>query len=58
MRHRYPMAIARVIETGDISNNDLLALFDKYLNDIVTALEDSPFVQLTYDRLILHDGRR
>jgi len=47
-----------LVETGNISNNDLLALFDKNLNEIVDALGDSSFVQLTFDHLILHDSER
>lgn len=46
-----------IVETGNISNNDLLAIFDKNLAGIVDALETSSFVQLTQDRLILHDDR-
>jgi predicted nuclease of predicted toxin-antitoxin system len=45
-----------IVETGNITNNDLLALFDKFLSEIVTALEDAPFVELHFDRLIVHNN--
>jgi predicted nuclease of predicted toxin-antitoxin system len=46
-----------LVETGNVSNDDLLALFDKNANEIVAALTDSPFVELGFDRLVLHDPR-
>lgn len=43
-----------IVETGNITNQDLLALFDKFLSEIVAALEDAAFVELHLDRLIVH----
>lgn len=46
-----------IVATGNISNNDLLALFDEHLPAIVSALGDVRFVELRPDRLIEHDDR-
>ena len=43
-----------LVETGNVNNDDLMALFDKNLQSIVEALDGSPFVELTHDRLIVH----
>ncbi len=44
-----------VVATGNITNNDLLSLFDRHLDAIVAALEEAPFVELAPDRLIVRD---
>ncbi len=46
-----------IVATGNITNNDLLALFDRHLDSIVAALEEARFVELTDDRLIVHEDR-
>lgn len=46
-----------IVATGNISNNDLLALFDRHLDSIVAALDEAPFVELTDDRLVVHEDR-
>ncbi|MDP9442514.1 MAG: DUF5615 family PIN-like protein [Actinomycetota bacterium] len=46
-----------VVATGNIDNNDLLSLFDQHLDAIVVGLEESQFVELASDRLIVHGGR-
>ncbi len=46
-----------IVATGNVSNNGLLALFDRHLDSIVAALEEVRFVELTDDRLIVHEDR-
>jgi predicted nuclease of predicted toxin-antitoxin system len=46
-----------IVATGNVSNNGLLALFDRHLDSIVAALEEVRFVELTNDRLIVHEDR-
>ncbi len=46
-----------VVATGNISNNYLLVLFDQHLDAIVAGLEESQFVELASDRLIVYGGR-
>jgi hypothetical protein len=46
-----------VVATGNITNNDLLALFDQHLDSIVAALDEARFVELGPDRLIVHEDR-
>lgn len=46
-----------LIATGNISNNELLGLFDEHLEAILTALEEARFVELGPDQLIVHDDR-
>lgn len=43
-----------VVTTGNITNDDLLALFAAHLDEVVAALRDGPFVELGGDRLIVH----
>lgn len=43
-----------VIATGNITNDDLLALVEWNLGAIEAALNDAAFVELTSDRLIIH----
>lgn len=43
-----------VISTGNITNDDLLALIEPNLNEILSALEDARFVELAADRLVVH----
>jgi len=45
-----------VVTTGNITNRDLLALFDGNLAAIIEALVESPFVELSPAGLILHAG--
>ena len=44
-----------LVATGNITNNDLLSLFDRHLDAIVAAQEEAPFVELAPDRLIVRD---
>lgn len=46
-----------VVATGNVGNNDLLALFDENLDAVVSALEEVRFVELGPDRLIVHHDR-
>lgn len=46
-----------VVATGNISNDDLVALFDQHLDAIVAAMEEANFVELASDRLIVHGDR-
>lgn len=46
-----------IVATGNITNNELLALFDHHLDVIATALEEARFIELTPERLILHQDR-
>jgi hypothetical protein len=43
-----------VVTTGNITNNDLLALVKANLEAIVTSFDDAAFVELAPDRLIVH----
>lgn len=43
-----------VVATGNITNDDLIALFDRHLDAVVVALEEARFVELAHDRLIVH----
>lgn len=43
-----------VVTTGNITNRDLLAMFDGNLTAIIEALTESPFVELSPAGLILH----
>ncbi|MGH3560801.1 MAG: DUF5615 family PIN-like protein [Mycobacterium sp.] len=42
------------VTTGNLTNRDLLALFEKHLDAIVDFLSSSAFVELSHDRLIAH----
>lgn len=44
-----------IVETGNITNQDLLALFDKFLPEVVESLEDAAFVELHFDRLVVRN---
>jgi len=46
-----------IVVTGNISNDDLAALFDRNLDAIITALDEVRFVELGPDRLIVHRDR-
>lgn len=46
-----------LVATGNIANNELLALFDRHLGDIVAALGEACFVELRPDQLIIHEDR-
>ena len=43
-----------VVATGNIGNEELLALFEKRVAEIVTALAGSAFVELHRDVLVVH----
>lgn len=43
-----------IVTTGNISNSELIALFDEHLEALTTALEEAHFVELQADRLIVH----
>lgn len=43
-----------VVTTGNITNNDLLALFQAHLDDVIEALQEGSFAELSGDRLIVH----
>lgn len=43
-----------VIATGNITNSALLALIDENLDTIVAAYDDSDFVELSADSLVVH----
>lgn len=44
-----------VVSTGNITNRDLLALFDEHLDAVVAAFERAKLVQLTADDLSILD---
>ena len=46
-----------IVATGNITNNDLFALFGEHLEAIVAALGEVRFVELGTDRLIVHEDR-
>lgn len=43
-----------VVATGNISNDDLLGLFTTFLDSIIAAFDESSFVELGPDRLVIH----
>jgi len=43
--------------TGNIANDELLALFDQHLDAVVAALDEVRFVELGHDQLIVHEER-
>ena len=44
-----------LVSTGNIPNPNLLAMFETHLDQIVAALRDSAFVELTRTGLIIHE---
>ncbi|MGI8573899.1 MAG: DUF5615 family PIN-like protein [Egibacteraceae bacterium] len=46
-----------VVATGNISNHELLALFDHHLDALVRVLGEVRFVELGSDRIIVRDHR-
>lgn len=46
-----------IVATGNITNNDLFALFGENLEAIVAALGEVRFVELGTNRLIVHEDR-
>ncbi len=40
--------------TGNISNNDLLGLFDAHLDSIESAFADADLIELTQAELVVH----
>ena len=45
------------VRTGNISNRELIALFDANIEQIVGALEEASFVEIGPNRLIVHDDK-
>ncbi len=43
-----------LISTGNITNDDLLALVERNLEQVIDGLNDVDFVELESNRLILH----
>jgi predicted nuclease of predicted toxin-antitoxin system len=46
-----------VVRTGNISNSDLLALFEAHLGAMVNALDESDFVELHTTVFVAHQRR-
>lgn len=46
-----------IVETGNISNIDLLSLFETNRDAIISALEEARFVEIGPGGLIIHDDR-
>lgn len=46
-----------IVATGNISNDDLTALFAQELEAIIAALDEATFVELGPDSLIVHHDR-
>jgi len=44
-----------LLSTGNINNNDLLALFDHYAGQLVEAFSECRFVEMTRESLLLHE---
>jgi predicted nuclease of predicted toxin-antitoxin system len=44
-----------LVSTGNITNRNLLALFEIHLKSIVAAMDTSNFVEITASGLVLHD---
>jgi predicted nuclease of predicted toxin-antitoxin system len=51
---RQPRRLLAIV-TGNISNTDLIGLIEHNLDQIVSALEESGFVELGAGRLVVHD---
>lgn len=45
-----------VVATGNISNDELIALFSRYIDTIATLLDSSSVVEVSRDRLIALPG--
>ena len=46
-----------IVVTGNITNNELVELFDRHLDAIVAALQEVRFVELGHHHLVVHDDR-
>lgn len=46
-----------IVATGNIANDDLMALFDRHLDVVVAALNEVRFVELGPDAITVHDDR-
>ena len=46
------------VVTGNISNADLLRIFTDNLDQIVSSLDESRFLELASDVIVIHDERR
>ena len=47
-----------IIGVGNTSNNDLIALLDARLEQLVTALSNTTLVELRLEMLVLHPARQ
>ncbi len=45
-------AITKIVATGNITNNELLASFERHLETIVSTFDDADMVELRQDQLI------
>jgi len=52
--HRRPEYLL-LLSTGNITNNELLALFDQYAGQLVEAFTTYRFVEMTRQSLLLHE---
>ena len=46
-----------VVATGNVTNNELLTLFDRYLEVIVESLARVDYVELRRDAVVVHERR-
>lgn len=46
-----------VVATGNITNNELLALFERYLEVVVESLVRADYVELRRDVVVVHEHR-
>jgi predicted nuclease of predicted toxin-antitoxin system len=46
-----------LVATGNVRNDDVLALFDSRLDEIATAFAEANFVELHREVLIIHGAR-
>ena len=46
-----------MVATGNIANDDLLALFEANLSLIADAFEDASLVEISEASVVIHDGR-
>ncbi len=53
MRERGSPQRLLVVATGNITNDALLSLFEVHLDEIISAFEETGFVELTQDALAL-----
>lgn len=46
-----------MVATGNITNNELLMLFDRYLEVVVESLARVDYVELRRDAVVVHERR-